>query len=110
QKMEAIGQLTGGIAHDFNNILHVILGNLDALRRVATNASAGLATSELERFVANAVRGAERAATLTQRLLAFGRRQQLSPAPLDVTRLLAGVSDLLRRTLGETISVETVLA
>ena len=109
QKMEAIGQLTGGIAHDFNNILHVILGNLDALRRVPITDSDRLATSEFERFVANAVRGAERAATLTQRLLAFGRRQPLSPAPLDVNRLVASMSDLLRRTLGETISVEIVL-
>ena len=109
QKMEAIGQLTGGIAHDFNNIMHVILGNLDALRRVATAGSNRLASGEFERFVANAVRGAERAATLTQRLLAFGRRQPLSPAPLDVNRLVASMSDLLRRTLGETISIETAL-
>ncbi|MGD9615020.1 MAG: ATP-binding protein [Alphaproteobacteria bacterium] len=109
QKMEAIGQLTGGIAHDFNNILHVILGNLDALRRLAASGPDRIARSEFERFVASAVRGAERAATLTQRLLAFGRRQPLSPAPLDVNRLVASLSDLLRRTLGETISVEAVL-
>jgi PAS domain S-box-containing protein len=109
QKMEAIGQLTGGIAHDFNNILHVILGNLDALRRLATTGSDRIARSEFERFVASAARGAERAATLTQRLLAFGRRQPLSPAPIDVNRLVAGMSDLLHRTLGEAISVETVL-
>ncbi len=109
QKMEAIGQLTGGIAHDFNNILHVILGNLDAMQRVMASATDRVAMGELERFAANAVRGAERAAILTQRLLAFGRRQPLSPALLDVNRLVASVSDLLRRTLGETISVETVL-
>jgi PAS domain S-box-containing protein len=109
QKMKAIGQLTGGIAHDFNNILHVILGNLDTLRRLAATGSDRPATAEFDRFVANAVRGAERAATLTQRLLAFGRRQPLSPTALDVNRLVAGMSDLLRRTLGEAISVEIVL-
>jgi signal transduction histidine kinase len=109
QKMEAIGQLTGGIAHDFNNILHVILGNLDALRRLAATGPDRIARSDFEHFVASAVRGAERAATLTQRLLAFGRRQPLSPAPIDVNRLVAGMSDLLRRMLGEIISVETVL-
>ena len=68
-----------------------------------------IARSEFERFVASAMRGAERAATLTQRLLAFGRRQPLSPAPIDVNRLVASMSDLLRRMLGETIGVETVL-
>jgi CheY-like chemotaxis protein len=101
--------LTGGIAHDFNNILHVILGNLEALQRLAAAGSDRPGTAEFDRFVANAVRGAERAATLTQRLLAFGRRQPLSPTALDVNRLVAGMSDLLRRTLGETIGVETVL-
>jgi PAS domain S-box-containing protein len=109
QKMEAIGQLTGGIAHDFNNILHVILGNLDALRRAAGADLTGLAIGEFERLVANATRGAERAATLTQRLLAFGRRQPLNPAAIDVNRLAASMSELLRRTLGEAISIETVL-
>src|SRR3954447_10290367 len=88
QKMKAIGLLTGGIAHDLNNILHVILGNLDALGRIAATASDRAATGEFEQFVARAVRGAERAATLTQRLLAFGQRQPLSPAPLDVNRLV----------------------
>ncbi|MGE0260089.1 MAG: PAS domain-containing protein [Alphaproteobacteria bacterium] len=109
QKMEAIGQLTGGIAHDFNNILHVILGNLDALRRLAATDPERFAKEGFDRFVASAVRGAERAATLTQRLLAFGRRQALNPAPIDVNRLVASLSDLLRRLLGETIGVETVL-
>src|SRR4051794_10716907 len=109
QKMEAIGQLTGGIAHDFNNILHVILGNLDALRRSVATGSDHFATGEFDQFVARAIRGAERAATLTQRLLAFGRRQPLSPAPLDVNRLVTSISDLLRRTLGEAIGVEIVL-
>ena len=104
QKMEAVGQLTGGIAHDFNNLLTVILGNLETLERhTAGNA-------EMRRFTAAATRGAERAATLTQRLLAFSRRQPLDPRPLDPNRLVAGMSDLLRRTLGEHIVIETVLA
>ena len=109
QKMEAVGQLTGGIAHDFNNILHVVLGNLDALRRAAAAGLDRLSPADFERLVANAVRGAERAAMLTERLLAFGRRQPLNPRPIDVNRLVAGMSDLLRRTLGEKIGVETVL-
>jgi signal transduction histidine kinase/DNA-binding response OmpR family regulator len=102
QKMEVIGQLTGGIAHDFNNLLQVILGNLDALRRRGGE--------DGTRLVEAAIRGAERAATLTQRLLAFARRQPLAPRPIDVNRLVAGMSDLLHRTLGETIRLETVLA
>jgi PAS domain S-box-containing protein len=109
QKMEAIGQLTGGIAHDFNNILQVVLGNLDALRRAAGRGPGRLAEQEFERLTSNAIRGAERAATLTQRLLAFGRRQPLNPTPIDVNRLIAGISDLLRRSIGETISIEIVL-
>jgi signal transduction histidine kinase/CheY-like chemotaxis protein len=105
QKMEAIGQLTGGVAHDFNNLLQVIIGNLDGLRR-----RAGAHYDGIRPMVEAAVRGAERAATLTQRLLAFSRRQPLAPRPIEVNKLVAGLSDLLHRTLGETISVETVLA
>jgi two-component system, NtrC family, sensor kinase len=101
QKMEAIGQLTGGIAHDFNNLLTVIIGNLDiALRKCADAA--------LERPLRNALMGGQRAAQLTQRLLAFSRRQPLSPRPVDANRLITGMSDLLRRSLGEKIDIETV--
>jgi PAS domain S-box-containing protein len=105
QKMEAVGQLTGGIAHDFNNLLTVIIGNLDLLARRATSRE-----SELARLAESALRGANRAATLTQRLLAFSRRQPLDPRIIDLNKLVTGMSDLLRRTLGETIAVETVLA
>ncbi len=103
QKMEAVGQLTGGVAHDFNNLLQVITGNLDILRQRTQDGQIG-------RLVNGALRGAERASALTQRLLAFSRRQPLEPRPLDVNKLVAGMSDMLRRTLGETIEVETVLS
>jgi PAS domain S-box-containing protein len=105
QKMEAIGQLTGGVAHDFNNLLTVILGNLDAIWRHLPAED-----SRLRRAVDQATRGAQRAATLTQQLLAFARRQPLNPKPCDINRLVADMSDLLRRTLGENVAVETVLA
>jgi signal transduction histidine kinase/CheY-like chemotaxis protein len=105
QKMEAIGQLTGGIAHDFNNLLQIVLGNLESLQRHLPEEPA-----RLRRSVQNALTGARRAAVLTQRLLAFSRRQPLAPRPADPNRLVAGMSDLLGRTLGETIQLETVLA
>jgi signal transduction histidine kinase len=105
QKMETIGQLTGGIAHDFNNMLAIIIGSLDMARR-----SRGANESRVDRGIAAALNGAERAATLVARLLAFSRRQPLSPVPIDVNRLVTGMSDLLRRTLGERVTVETVLA
>jgi signal transduction histidine kinase/DNA-binding response OmpR family regulator len=108
QKMEAIGRLTGGVAHDFNNLLQVILGNLDALRRQV--ADGGARSDDIRRFSDAAVRGAERAATLTQRLLAFSRRQPLQPKSIEANKLVTGMSDLLRRTLGESITTETVLA
>ena len=105
QKMEAVGQLTGGIAHDFNNLLQIVLGNLElVLRRVPAE------DERLRRAVGNAMSGAQRAATLTQRLLAFSRRQPLAPKPIDVNRLVDGMSDLMRRTLGESVSIETALA
>jgi signal transduction histidine kinase len=105
QKMEAVGQLTGGVAHDFNNLLTVVTGSLDLLRRRMEDASA-----RDVRLVENALEGARRAASLTHRLLAFSRQQPLEPKPLDPNRLVAGMSELLRRTLGETIGIETVLA
>jgi PAS domain S-box-containing protein len=103
QKMEAIGQLTGGVAHDFNNLLQIIIGNLEILQR---NLPAG--SARLQRAAAHAMNGARRAASLTQRLLAFSRRQPLDPKATDVNTLVSGMSELLHRTLGETISVETV--
>ncbi|NWK94160.1 hybrid sensor histidine kinase/response regulator [Sphingobium lactosutens] len=103
QKMETLGQLTGGVAHDFNNLLQVVTGNLELLQR-------GLPTDtpRLKRAADNAMAGAERASVLTQRLLAFSRRQPLSPQPMDPNRLITGMSDLFQRTLGETIEVRTV--
>ena len=108
QKMEAIGQLTGGVAHDFNNLLQVILGNLERLGRRRPGGSPAAAAEH--RLIEAASRAAGRAATLTQRLLAFSRRQPLTPKSLDLNRLMAGLLDLLGRTLGEAIRVETVLA
>ena len=102
QKMETVGQLSGGIAHDFNNLLQVIHGNLSILER-------GLQGDDqkLRRAVANALSGADRAAALTKRLLAFSRRQPLDPRPVDVNRLIVDMTELLHRTLGETIVIET---
>jgi PAS domain S-box-containing protein len=94
QKMEAIGQLTGGVAHDFNNLLMAILSSLALLeRRVSGDAST-------QRLIDNARQGAERGAALTQRMLAFARRQELNPEPVDVPELVRGMSELLQRTLG----------
>jgi len=107
QKMEAVGQLTGGIAHDFNNLLTVILGNLDIAKRDAGKLTGGIA-DQLTRLIRNATAGAERAAVLTKRLLAFSRQQPLSPEPLDVNRFIAGAVDFLQGSLGETIQIEAV--
>jgi PAS domain S-box-containing protein len=104
QKMEAVGQLTGGVAHDFNNLLTVIMGNLDNLRHHLPG------QAEPQRMVEAIMRATNRAATLTHRLLAFARRQPLEPKPIEVNKLVAGMSDLLRRSLGEGIVIETVLA
>ena len=101
QKMEAVGQLTGGVAHDFNNLLTIIIGNINIAKR-------GVVEARAERALANALTGAERAAQLTQRLLAFSRRQPLNPRPVDANKLIVGMSDLLTRTLGETIKLETI--
>jgi len=94
QKMEAIGQLTGGVAHDFNNLLMAVLSSLTLLeKRVSGDASA-------QRLIDNARQGAERGAALTQRMLAFARRQELNPEPVDIPALVRGMNDLLQRTLG----------
>jgi signal transduction histidine kinase len=110
QKMEAIGQLTGGVAHDFNNLLTVILGGLDSIKREIEKGPSDLDLSRVRRMQAMAFQGAERAATLTSRLLAFARRQPLAPKPVDLNKLIAGLNDLLQRTLGETIALEVVSA
>jgi PAS domain S-box-containing protein len=108
QKMEAIGQLTGGVAHDFNNLLTVIMGGLETIGRQLTNLPEGTDTGRMTRALNMAQQGAQRAATLTARLLAFARRQPLDPKPIEPNRLVSGLADLLQRTLGETISLETV--
>ena len=104
QKMEAVGHLTGGIAHDFNNMLSVVIGNLNMVQRRLAKGDVAISG-----FVESAMEGANRAATLTSRLLAFSRQQPLAPQPIEANRLVSGMSDLLARTLGETIAVETVL-
>jgi signal transduction histidine kinase len=113
QKMEAVGQLTGGIAHDFNNLLTIIIGNLDTMRRALAHVGNPGTVDELRvkltKPVESALKGANNAAQLTQRLLAFSRRQALEPARVDLNRLVAGMLEILRRTLGENISIETVL-
>ena len=105
RKMEAVGQLTGGIAHDFNNMLAVVMGSLELLaRRMATD------DARAKRYIDAATEGAKRAANLTQRLLAFSRQQPLQPEPIDVNRLVTGMSDLLMHSLGGAVQLETVLA
>jgi PAS domain S-box-containing protein len=103
QKMEAVGQLTGGLAHDFNNLLAIILGNLDLL---AERLDAALN----EKFLRPAIAAAERGSQLTQRLLAFGRRQSLQPAVVNVNDLVRGMTEMVRRTMGETIAIRAKLA
>jgi PAS domain S-box-containing protein len=105
QKMETVGQLTGGVAHDFNNLLQVVIGNLETIGRALPEDS-----PRLRRAAQHAMTGARRAATLTHRLLAFARRQPLSPKAIAPNRLVAGMSEILHRTLGETIDIETVFS
>ena len=109
QKMEAVGQLTGGVAHDFNNLLTVIMGGLDSIKR-ETDRESDIDVRRIRRMQALAFQAADRAATLTSRLLAFARRQPLAPKPINLNKLVSGLSDLLQRTLGETVSFETVMA
>jgi PAS domain S-box-containing protein len=105
QKMEAVGQLTGGVAHDFNNLLTVISGNVEALLRRLSKGG----NDDLQRLANAALHATTRAALLTQRLLAFSRRQPLEPKPVSVNTLIAGMTEIFRRTLGESILIETVL-
>ena len=113
QKMEAVGQLSGGIAHDFNNLLTIIIGNLDAMKRqlamLAGLEPARDIAGKLSKSLDAALRGAQSSAQLTHRLLAFSRRQALEPQRLDLNRLVSGMLEMFRRTLGSDISIETVL-
>jgi PAS domain S-box-containing protein len=106
QKMEAVGQLTGGIAHDFNNLLTGVIGSLDMMQRQIAKGE----TSKIERYATTAMTSANRAAALTHRLLAFARRQPLDPRPVNANRLVTGMEELLRRTIGESIALEIVTA
>lgn len=104
QKMEAVGQLTGGLAHDFNNLLAGITGSFELIRtRVAQGRM-----NELERYITAGLGAATRAAALTHRLLAFSRRQTLQPVQVDLNKLMSGIEDLVRRTIGPAITVEVV--
>ncbi len=104
QKMEAVGQLTGGLAHDFNNLLTGISGSLEMMQiRIAQGR-----TVDVERYVGAAQGAAKRAAALTHRLLAFSRRQTLAPKPTNVNRLVAGMEEMIRRTVGPAVQLETV--
>ncbi|WP_328702607.1 ATP-binding protein [Belnapia mucosa] len=105
QKMEAVGQLTGGIAHDFNNMLAIIIGSLDVMRR-----RLGQGRTDIEKHLDHAMDGARRAAALTHKLLAFARRQPLAPVVVDANALIAELEELFRRTLGEQVKLECVLA
>ena len=106
QKMEAVGHLTGGLAHDFNNLLTGIAGSLELLRARVAQGRFG----DLERYITTAQGAASRAAALTHRLLAFSRRQTLDPKTIDPNRLVAGMEELIQRTAGPQITVDTVLA
>jgi PAS domain S-box-containing protein len=104
QKMEAVGQLTGGIAHDFNNMLAVIISGLNLLKRRLERGD-----TDVAKYIDGAMEGAGRAAALTQRLLAFARQQPLAPEPIDANRMVSRMTELLSRTLGEDIRIESVL-
>jgi len=109
QKMEAVGQLTGGVAHDFNNLLTIVIGGLELIERQIALLPPSPAAMRIARARDMAVQGAQRAATLTSRLLAFSRQQALTPQTLDANKLVATLCEFLRRTLGEPVSLETVL-
>lgn len=104
QKMEAVGQLTGGLAHDFNNMLAGIVGSLELMQTRMLQGRVG----DLDRYIGAAQGAAKRAAALTHRLLAFSRRQTLDPKPTDVNRLVEGMMDLVRRTVGPAVAIESV--
>ncbi|MCP1445584.1 PAS domain S-box-containing protein [Pseudomonas sp. GGS8] len=104
QKMQAIGQLTGGIAHDFNNLLTVILGNLEIVRKRAAD------DPRITRLLDNATQGALRGVSLTQRMLAFARRQELKTEAVEIPTLIQGITGLLRSSLGPSVNIETCFA
>jgi len=104
QKMESVGQLTGGVAHDFNNLLQVVSGNLQLLARLNAGNERG------EKHVANAMAAVARGAKLTSHLLAFARRQPLEPKVVNIGRFVSGMDDMLRRSLGESIEIETIVS
>jgi PAS domain S-box-containing protein len=113
QKMEAVGQLTGGIAHDFNNLLTVVIGNLEMLKRRLAKEAAKSGAQLGRRIVGPidmAMQGAQNAAQLTHRLLAFSRRQPLAPRPVEVNALVSGMYEMIDRTLGEAVEVQAFLA
>ena len=101
QKIEAVGQLTGGVAHDFNNLLMAVLGSLELLRKRVPD------EPRITRLLDNAEQAAQRGASLTQRMLAFARRQELTLTPVEIPELVRGMADLLQRTLGPTVAIET---
>lgn len=101
QKLEAVGQLTGGIAHDFNNLLAVVMGNLELVRKRAPD------DQRLLTLIDNTMQAAQRGAALTQRMLAFARRQDLRPEPVAVPDLVLGMAELLRRSIGPSVRIET---
>ena len=105
QKIEAIGHLTGGLAHDFNNMLAIVLSSLRLLQRRLDRGE-----RDVQKFIDGAIQGAERAAHLTARLLAFSRQQPLAPESIDGNKLISGMGEILRRTIPESIHIETVLA
>ena len=109
-KMEAVGQLTGGVAHDFNNLLTIILGGLDTIGRQIPALEMSPAVARIGRAKDMALHGVQRAISLTNRLLAFSRQQPLAPQQIDANKLVAETCELLRRTLGESMHLETVLA
>ena len=104
QKIEAVGQLTGGIAHDFNNMLAVIISGVTLAQKRLAKGEAGA-----EAFLSSVAEGAQRAAALVKRLLAFSRQQPLEPKPIDANKFVSGLSELIARSLGESIKVETIL-
>jgi PAS domain S-box-containing protein len=110
QKMEAVGQLTGGIAHDFNNLLTVVLGGLETIGRQVQMMAPSPPVARIARAREMALQGVQRAVSLTNRLLAFSRQQPLDPKPIDANKLVAGMTDFLQRTLGESVALETVLS
>ena len=109
QKMEAVGQLTGGVAHDFNNLLTIILGGLEMIGRQLPSLDTSPVAERIARGRDIGVEGVQRAAALTSRLLAFSRRQPLDPKLVDANKLIAATGELLHRSLGEQVSLETVL-